>query len=41
MVEDLLAIVHTFACRLYGMREYKNQIKEDFPACREPREILQ
>ena len=41
MVEDLLVIVHAFACRLYGMRKYKNQIKEDFPGCRQPREILQ
>ncbi|QEP42502.1 IS607 family transposase [Ectothiorhodospiraceae bacterium BW-2] len=31
MVEDLLAIVHTFSCRLYRMRKYKQQIKEDFP----------
>ncbi len=23
IVEDLLAIVHTFSCRLYGMRKYK------------------
>ena len=23
MTEDLLAIVHTFSCRLYGMRKYK------------------
>jgi predicted site-specific integrase-resolvase len=23
MVEDLLAIVHTFSCRLYGMRKYR------------------
>lgn len=30
MVEDLLSIVHTFSCRLYGMRKYKSQIKEDF-----------
>ncbi|SEQ53740.1 Predicted site-specific integrase-resolvase [Ectothiorhodospira magna] len=30
MVEDLLAIVHTFSCRLYGMRKYKQSIKEDF-----------
>ena len=29
MVEDLLAIVHTFSCRLYGLRKYKNKIKED------------
>lgn len=31
MVEDLLSIVHTFSCRLYGMRKYKSQIKADFP----------
>jgi predicted site-specific integrase-resolvase len=30
MVEDLMAIVHTFSCRLYGMRKYKQSIKEDF-----------
>ncbi len=28
MVEDLMAIVHTFSCRLYGLRKYKKQIKE-------------
>lgn len=31
MVEDLMAIVHTFSCRLYGMRKYHKAIKEDFP----------
>jgi putative resolvase len=31
MVEDLMAIVHTFSCRLYGMRKYKREIKDDFP----------
>ncbi len=31
MVEDLISIVHTFSCRLYGMRKYKSQIKHDFP----------
>ena len=41
MVEDLLAIVHTFPCRLYGMRKYRKQIKEDFPGSRQPKEILQ
>lgn len=43
MVEDLLAIVHTFSCRLYGMRKYKKQIREDYPEhrLREPEEILQ
>ena len=30
MVEDLMAIVHTFSCRLDGMRKYKKQIQEDF-----------
>jgi predicted site-specific integrase-resolvase len=41
MVEDLLAIVHTFSCRLYGMRKYKKQIKDDFPGSKEPKDILQ
>lgn len=27
MVEDLLSIVHTFSCRLYGMRKYKKELK--------------
>jgi putative resolvase len=31
MVEDLMAIVHTFSCRLYGMRKYHKVIKEDYP----------
>lgn len=31
MVEDLMSIVHTFSCRLYGMRKYESAIKEDFP----------
>ncbi len=29
LVEDLLAIVHTFSCRLYGLRRYEKQIKAD------------
>lgn len=29
MVEDILAIIHVFSCRLYGLRKYKAQIKED------------
>jgi len=28
MVDDLLAIVHTFSCRLYGLRSYKKTLKE-------------
>lgn len=30
MVEDLLAIVHTFSCRLYGLRKYKKEIKTEY-----------
>jgi putative resolvase len=43
MVEDLMAIVHTFSCRLYGMRKYKSQIKSDFPEYKlgAAKEILQ
>ncbi|HAJ58208.1 MAG TPA: hypothetical protein DCP31_02140 [Cyanobacteria bacterium UBA8543] len=28
MVEDLMAVVHCFSCRLYGLRTYKKQIKK-------------
>jgi putative resolvase len=43
MVEDLMAIVHTFSCRLYGMRKYKSEIKSDFPEYKltTPKEELQ
>jgi predicted site-specific integrase-resolvase len=30
IVQDLMAIVHTFSCRLNGIRKYKNQIPDDF-----------
>ena len=36
MVEDLMAIVHTFSCRLHGMRKYKQTIKDDFPGMKLP-----
>ncbi len=29
LVEDILAIVHVFSCRLYGLRKYKSAIKKD------------
>ena len=29
MVEDILAVVHVFSCRLYGLRKYKTKIQED------------
>jgi predicted site-specific integrase-resolvase len=28
MVEDLMSIIHTFSCRLYGLRGYKDKIKK-------------
>jgi len=28
MVEDLMAIIQTFSCRLYGFRKYKKNIKK-------------
>jgi predicted site-specific integrase-resolvase len=28
MVEDLLSIIHTFSCRLYGLRSYSKKIQE-------------
>ena len=31
MVEDMLAIVHTFSCRLHGMRKYKQQLQAEYP----------
>jgi predicted site-specific integrase-resolvase len=29
LVNDLLSIIHIFSCRLYGLRKYSRQIKED------------
>ncbi len=29
LVQDILSILHVFSCKLYGLRKYKNQIKED------------
>ena len=29
LVQDILSILQVFSCRLYGLRKYKNQIKED------------
>lgn len=28
MVEDLMSIIHTFSCRLYGLRKYKKDLKK-------------
>lgn len=29
LVQDIVSILHVFSCRLYGLRKYKRQIKED------------
>jgi len=29
LVEDLMAIVHCFSCRLYGLRNYSKEIREN------------
>jgi len=29
LVQDIISILHVFSCRLYGLRKYKNRIKED------------
>ena len=29
LVQDIISILHVFSCRLYGLRKYKNKIKED------------
>lgn len=29
LVNDLISIIHVFSCRLYGLRRYKNKIKND------------
>ncbi|NMG10974.1 IS607 family transposase [Brasilonema sp. UFV-L1] len=32
LVEDLMAIIHCFSCRLYGLRNYSKEIKEKLVA---------
>ena len=29
LVQDMISILHVFSCKLYGLRKYKKQIKED------------
>jgi len=29
MIQDLISIIHVFSCKIYGLRKYKNKIKED------------
>ena len=28
LVEDLMAVIHSFSCRLYGLRKYKKEITQ-------------
>ena len=30
LVHDMISILDVFSCRLYGLRKYKNQIKERY-----------
>ena len=29
LVQDIISILHMFSCRIYGLRKYKNKIKDD------------
>ena len=29
MIDDMVSIVHTFSCRLYGLRKYKHKLEND------------
>ena len=29
LVQDITSILHVFSCKLYGLKKYKKQIKED------------
>jgi predicted site-specific integrase-resolvase len=33
MIQDLISIIHVFSCRIYGLRKYKKQIREDGELC--------
>ena len=28
LIEDLMAVIHTFSCRLYGLRKYQKKLRE-------------
>lgn len=32
LVQDLIAIIHVFSCRIYGLRKYKTKIREELHA---------
>ena len=29
LVQDIISVLHVLSCRLYGLRKYKKQLKED------------
>ena len=29
LVQDIISILHIFSCKIYGLRKYKNKIRED------------
>lgn len=33
LVQDLISITHVFSCRIYGLRKYKKNLKEDHRLC--------
>ena len=35
LVQDIMSILHVFSCRLYGLRKYKKEIKEEYPNVKE------
>jgi len=39
LVEDILAIIHIFSCRLYGLRKYKQQVREDLKEVQEIQKV--
>ena len=38
LVEDLMAVIHSFSCRLYGLRKYKKEINKIVKRC-DPGEV--
>lgn len=35
LVQDIISILHVFSCRIYGLRKYKQKIKEDADIAKE------
>lgn len=41
MVQDIIAIIHVFSCRIYGMRKYKDKIMKDIDLVSDPEKLEQ